>query len=306
MSCPNPIKRRDIVDVLGRPIPIPCGECLTCRISTRRQYEWRLKSEFVTKRSAFVTFTYDDYHLYYKDGFIEPSLDKVGIKKFMNKLHRLSSIPFSYFLSAEYGDSFGRPHYHCLFFGLDFVDHYNFFHHYWKNGSCKVLPIVKGGIRYVLKYLDKQFPTKIEKQRDFIDVGREVPFRLSSHGLGKDLILSQIDNIRNFGCLKFGAKEITLTPYYRNKYLEYSDKYLDYYYDKDDKYRSELDFLAHRNGYQYTFDYVKDTAIAREASYVSKAQQSLQSCPDFISVLKYVGNSDNKKLARCALGDIYE
>ena len=68
--------------------------------------------------NCFVTLTYADAHLP-KYG----SLRKRDFQLFLKRLRkRFEPQKIRYFHCGEYGDDSARPHYHALFFGLDFPD----------------------------------------------------------------------------------------------------------------------------------------------------------------------------------------
>lgn len=95
-----------------------CGKCIECRLA--HSMEWALRcmhEKQVSGDSIFVTLTYDDEHLP-KDY----NLDYRHFQLFMHKLRK--SVPGAgrFFMSGEYGDDFGRPHYHAILFNCDFSD----------------------------------------------------------------------------------------------------------------------------------------------------------------------------------------
>ena len=65
-------------------------------------------------RNCFLTLTYSDEHLP-EDG----SLDLRHWQLFAKRMRKRVG-PFRFFHCGEYGDRFGRPHYHALIFGQDF------------------------------------------------------------------------------------------------------------------------------------------------------------------------------------------
>ena len=67
MSCCNPLYLPTVTNLYGRMIPVPCRHCLSCRVDTITSWVYRIQSEYIKKPSAFVTLTYDDNHLHYKD-----------------------------------------------------------------------------------------------------------------------------------------------------------------------------------------------------------------------------------------------
>ena len=67
-------------------------------------------------RSCFLTLTYDDEHLPYRQ-----SLDVSHWQLFAKRLRQKCG-PFRFFHCGEYGERTGRPHYHACLFGLDFSE----------------------------------------------------------------------------------------------------------------------------------------------------------------------------------------
>ena len=159
-------------------IDIPCNWCLNCRIDKQSQLIDRCEYEYIQYGcGAFVTFTYDDYHLF-NNSFIDShtgktlaSINKKEGKDFLNRLNKLvhkesdrltklglkdslCNKNYKYVCSYEYGDKFNRPHIHCLFFGLDFAYCKKLFYKAWNyKGSIQVGAIKNGGIAYATKYI---------------------------------------------------------------------------------------------------------------------------------------------------------
>lgn len=103
----------------SRPLQLPCGQCIGCRIEKSRQWALRCVHEAsMHDDNAFITLTYDDEHLPW-DG----SLNKDHFQKFMKRLRfqeRHKTV--RYFHCGEYGEQLRRPHYHALLFNHDFTD----------------------------------------------------------------------------------------------------------------------------------------------------------------------------------------
>ena len=99
---------------------VPCGKCELCLSKKRQQWWFRLWNELRQSTSSyFITLTYNDNHLP-KDGRV----NKKHVDDFL-KIFRKGIEPFKvrYFLVSEYGEDFGRPHYHMLLF--NFPDGFN-------------------------------------------------------------------------------------------------------------------------------------------------------------------------------------
>lgn len=101
----------------AKPIYIPCGKCIGCRLERSRQWAVRCVAEAQChEKNCFVTLTYDDNHLP-----INGSLFPRDLTLFFKRM-RKNLGQFRYFACGEYGDLNGRPHYHACIFGLDFRD----------------------------------------------------------------------------------------------------------------------------------------------------------------------------------------
>lgn len=111
-------------------VQLPCGVCTDCRIrycqdwSTRCTHEASLYSS-----NIFLTLTYSDEHLP-PNGSLEKYRFKWFIEKLRRKYQGIDAVPYNgkvifpirYYMCGEYGEQFGRPHYHCCLFNFDFPD----------------------------------------------------------------------------------------------------------------------------------------------------------------------------------------
>lgn len=113
-------------------VPLPCGQCIGCRLERSRQWAIRLmKENRLHDRSSFLTLTYDDDHLHVLPNG-KSTLVLEDVQLFLKRLrehfapHRLR-----YFQCGEYGcddPNCGRPwcthsaraHHHMILFGEDF------------------------------------------------------------------------------------------------------------------------------------------------------------------------------------------
>ncbi len=108
-------KRHDTVKSLS----LPCGQCVGCRLERSRQWAIRCMHEAqMHTENCFITLTYDDAHL--------PSDRSLHYRDFQLFIKRLRKRYFGrrirYYMAGEYGENFGRPHWHACIFGLDFDD----------------------------------------------------------------------------------------------------------------------------------------------------------------------------------------
>lgn len=177
MDCSKDAPRRVVSSrVSGRlyvPISLPCGKCIGCRMEHARQWAMRCVHEAEChEHNCMATLTYDDKHLP-DDGSLRPDDVTLFLKRLRRKLEPLR---FRYFLAGEYGGKMGRPHYHVLFFGLDFQrgDCYDkddqrpplqLVQHEWGLGHVRVDKLEYGSVAYVARYCLK----KQEQEVDYCD-----------------------------------------------------------------------------------------------------------------------------------------
>lgn len=109
---------------LGRIVYLPCGGCLSCRIERRQELTLLQCCEAsLYDENWFLTLTYEDWKTIQLEGIPPYSLDRSHLSRFtesMRKYCRYNGFDFRYFACGEYGDHYGRPHYHLSIFGLPF------------------------------------------------------------------------------------------------------------------------------------------------------------------------------------------
>lgn len=101
------------------PISIPCSQCVGCRLEYSRQWAVRCVLESkLHKDNCFVTLTYKDMPGKSLD---MTSLNKRDLQLFLKRVRKRYGEGIRFYAAGEYTVKF-RPHFHILFFGLDFVD----------------------------------------------------------------------------------------------------------------------------------------------------------------------------------------
>lgn len=104
---------------------VPCGRCCGCRLERSRQWAVRCMHEAALYglKNCFITLTFNDEaiakHLPPGGGLsVKPWQD------FMKRLRKKYGPGIRYFHCGEYGENFGRPHYHACLFNHTFDDRY--------------------------------------------------------------------------------------------------------------------------------------------------------------------------------------
>ena len=234
MQCTKPVRIKPKLNKAGRysmryspsqirdGLLVPCGKCLACRVSRRREWATRMLHELSSYReSAFLTLTYDDDHLP-PNG----SLDKAALQKFFKRLRKsLGDRKIRYFACGEYGELYGRPHYHAIVYGIGLcpadkklvMDAWPFCD--WTNykifrGAFGL--VEPDSVRYVAQYIDKKFTGEVA-DREYKDKGREPVFKLSSLGLGKQWCDTNAARIRARPEISVNGIVQALPRYYVNR-----------------------------------------------------------------------------------------
>lgn len=163
----NPSGKRGIVfDVSAgfkdKPVEVPCGKCVGCRLERSRQWAVRCVHESkLWDASEFVTLTYESVP---PGGSLRPR----DFVLFMKKL-RLSHPGVRFFQCGEYGDMLERPHHHAILFNCFFADRRYYksrgdvrlytskeLDKLWGHGQCSVGSVTFESAAYVARYAMKK------------------------------------------------------------------------------------------------------------------------------------------------------
>lgn len=132
MACFKPLKAYQCFDKsivftearkydIVRSLELPCGQCVGCRLERSRQWAIRCMHEAsLYKDNCFITLTYDEEHL--PEDY---SLHYDDFQRFMKRVRKkYTGKKIRFYMAGEYGENFGRPHFHACIFNLDFEDKY--------------------------------------------------------------------------------------------------------------------------------------------------------------------------------------
>jgi len=172
---------------------VPCGRCIGCRLERSRQWAIRCVHEIQMKEdNCFLTLTYDNEHLVYKDESEIPTLHPRDLQLFMKRLRKEFGNGIRFFACGEYGGVTHRPHYHALIFGFDFKDKKYFttsgdnhlytsdsLNRIWTHGHCIIGNATFESAAYVARYIvDKKLGqqaeiyTELKIEPEFIRMSR--------------------------------------------------------------------------------------------------------------------------------------
>lgn len=224
-------------------IPIPCGQCVGCRLDHSKQWAVRcmLESEYHDE-NYFITLTYDDEHVpmtEYVDmdtGEVLPSMTLVqkDMQDFIKRLRRHFDYNgddgFRYFYCGEYGSKSARPHYHMIAFGLHLDDltlykrtplgnYYTseLLNSKWRNGYVIIGSVTFESCSYVSRYIMKKQKGKGAVIYDYYNILPEFIRMSRNPGIGKEYFNENFDDIYpTDGIVLSGGSRVKPPRYFDN------------------------------------------------------------------------------------------
>lgn len=265
----------------GSPVTVPCGRCLGCRIDKARWWTVRVAHETqMHPHSCFATLTYSDDNL--PD---PPSVSRRDFQLFMKRLRKKLGHPIRFFGCGEYGGKQGRPHYHAILFGVDFIsDRYQWkpspaglmeyrsptLENAWGLGHCTLSDVTPQTGGYVARYTMKKTATNRERINaqtgEIYYVDEEFLAMSRRPGIGAtwfDKFKSEL--FPNDFCIINGTK-MPVPPYYWNKLNQEHSPY-----DQNGEWSGKWSYEA-----SAFLDDVKDTRHEK----LSKLKQSGELSPE--------------------------
>ena len=208
-----------------RPIDVPCGYCIGCRLDRARQWTIRCMHEAsLYDDNSFLTLTYAD----------DPgSLNCEDIQGFFKRLRsRIAPQTLRYIQVGEYGEQFGRPHHHVVLFGYRPSDlscvcggtyplfASPFIADVWGHGHVTVGDVSPDSLAYVCRYTLK----KLGVDKRVYD-GRKPEFITMSRrpGIGQAWLDQFSSEVARDGTVLLNGHEVRAPRYYDN-FLENLDR----------------------------------------------------------------------------------
>lgn len=159
-------------------------------------------SRYPNGHVTFITLTYDPENL--PDG---GTLVKEDFTNFVKRLKyhtrdkfvtaglSESQNGFRYFGVGEYGDRFGRPHYHLVVFGVPMEDMQMAIRHAWTKGHTDVGLAEPGAFKYVANYVQKKLNGDMAEKEY---AGKEHPFAQMSRmpGIGSHVTDQIVEKLK--------------------------------------------------------------------------------------------------------------
>lgn len=217
------------------PLTLPCGQCIGCKLD--RSLVWAIRCVHEAQlhtQNSFITLTYAPEHLP-SDG----SLTKSHFQKFVKRLRKSRSHQtIRYFMCAEYGENFSRPHYHACLFGTDFPDKspirecegiilYNSktLDELWGYGMTSIGDVTFETAAYTARYITKKitgknaddhYTTTCEYTGNIINLQPEYTNMSLRPGIGKDWYNKYKTDLYPSDFAIYKNKRIKIPRYYDN------------------------------------------------------------------------------------------
>lgn len=228
----------------GLPTPIPCGQCIGCRLEYSRQWAVRAYHESTLhEESCFLRLSYRNEDLptvtSISTGRQIGTLSKRDFQLFMKRLRRkIEPKEVRFFACGEYGDRFSRPHYHALLFGHNFDDKEIYrvgfknrnrksnrrtneadlfksqeLEDIWGKGYCTIGEVTLESAAYVARYTMKKIKGK---ESDAYYDGRLPEFALMSRrpGLGNEWFNKYMTDLYPKDFFTINGKKMKPVAYY--------------------------------------------------------------------------------------------
>jgi hypothetical protein len=219
-------------------VSVPCGQCVFC-LATKRS-DWALRLMYEQKchvGSKFVTLTYADGHLVWKNG--NSQLHVPHLQEFFRNMRgRGSARKLRYFAVGEYGSRTFRPHYHVILFG-DVPE--DVVRKAWKYGHVHIGSVNDRSIMYSLGYVVNGSSWKMRKDR-------VRPFAVMSRrpGIGASYLSSAMidwhrSERKNYAIVD-GVKR-HLPRYYKEKIFSKIDRVRIAVRDQKEHFKREVDWV---------------------------------------------------------------
>lgn len=227
MHCKNPFRVYKKYTLNSQPSrgewfnDVGCGKCTWCRMQRRKEWSIRIAHENDYYKDAhFLTLTYSDENLP-DNSYGYPTLRKKHLQTFYKRLRKKLKVKIKHYSAGEYGEDYGRPHYHSIIMGNPNTTLYG---SNWlddkgkkKLGTIKIGTVTTDSIMYVTKYVSKKIYGEMAEKHYH---GREKEFQIQSQGLGFRHLQEHMDEIISNNYVRYRGKKQAIPRYYQKKILE--------------------------------------------------------------------------------------
>lgn len=206
------------------PIKVNCGQCIACRLNRASDWAARIMHEArMSSDSSFVTLTYDEENLPRVGEYA--TLVKKDVQDFFKRLRKeIEPRKIRYYMCGEYGDTFYRPHYHCIIFGIGPAEIRELVARCWQFGFSHVGTVSFDSAAYVARYCTKLLTGK--KKEWYIERNILPEFSLMSRrpGIGATWLEKYGKEIKAHHNIVIKGRKVSPPRYYRDKIYDESDR----------------------------------------------------------------------------------
>lgn len=220
-----------------REIQVACGQCIGCRLKRSREWGIRCIHEAsLYDKNCFITLTYNKFNLP-----VGNSLVLEHFQLFMKRLRKKFGEGIRFYHCGEYGENYGRPHYHAILFNHDFEDKELWINNghklyrsrdlekLWTYGFSSIGSVTLESACYVARYiLKKQLGPDSDKHYEYCDPDSgELLYRKKEYttmsrrpGIGKNFFDLYYNDIYPNDEITIAGKKHTFQPprYYDGLY----------------------------------------------------------------------------------------
>lgn len=154
----------------GELLQIACGQCIGCRLEKSRVWACRISNEAsLYENNCFITLTYSPENLP-ENGTLVPR----DFQLFLKRLRKKYGDNIRFYQCGEYGENYGRPHYHACLLNFDFPDktlwrktkrgdliyRSESLEKLWPYGHCEIGEVTFESAAYCARYIIKKVTGK--------------------------------------------------------------------------------------------------------------------------------------------------
>lgn len=162
-------------------------------------------------KTSFITLTYDDDNLPLTYGLVKEHLTGF-LKNLRNDMYS-EKREFKYYAVGEYGEKYGRPHYHLIMYGIDDQDEETI-NQRWSKGLIDIGTCTPESIQYVAGYVQKKLYADRAKEQ-YGD--NEPPYSVMSKGIGLAWAIDNYKKLEHDQCIFLKGKKIPIPRYFIDK-----------------------------------------------------------------------------------------
>lgn len=216
-----------------KPLSVPCGQCIGCRLERSRQWAIRCVHESqMHEKNCFITLTYNEESLNGNSAISPVQADSLVLEHFQNFMKRLRRKygKLRFFHCGEYGSQTARPHYHACLFGFDFPDkkflkmsgkHPIFtsqsLDKLWGHGICFIGEVSFESAAYVARYIMKKVTGPLA-EKYYGGLRPEYTTMSRNPGIGADWLKKYKTDVFPDGEVVLKGKKMRPPRYYESQY----------------------------------------------------------------------------------------